>query len=845
MTAMSATSAGPATAPAPAGHASVLAERMDDAAALERLRALLDPAFLGSVGWDATTQVLTPPADHPQLGFGVCTVAGCLTPTNRGDRMCATCGRQYQASGMPLDQFRAAGPSKARTFGEFACAVPGCGRPHEVTTMRLCSTHRWQRQQLGVTLEAFLCRPDVRPFPSLGGCLVACCTRTAATRRRLCRPHEMRWRKRCRAHPRLDDADLDFDDWCRHTPPVVEGRAVVLRGLPSLLQAQLLYGLQERSRGGSKTKLPAVRRLVERLRQAKVRSIFDVEPLRVPPRQRLPELDRFALDVRNAVTRAFATVETERHKDRWDLRAFGHRGTLDFTVIAQPWLRAAIQVWAGETMPRRRGDGVAGILRDHIRSVGELAASLERHRADRGADLTRLSRADVVSFLNRLKHLEATGEMSAHQRMRTCRRAGQVLRECRELGLTRQGQPLAGLPDDFTIRRNDCPREPEVDEPGRALPASVLRQLCAGLERLEQRCGTTVRTGVELLMDTGRRPDEVCALPWDCLDRDSDGKHVLVYANFKENRLGRRLPIADATARLISAQQQRVRTQFPTTPVEDLALLPRATRNPRGTHPIKDHHLSETHRRWVDALPPLLLESAQDGKPPAEFPKAAAVPYAYRHSYAQRHADAGTPIDVLRDLMDHRSMTATQVYYRVTATRTRTAVDRLAAHQFDGHGQRVWQQARALLEHEHQRHAVGQVAVPFGICTEPSNVQAGGGACPFRFRCVGCGHFRTDPSYLPELRDYLDTLLRNRERVRAAVELDDWARAEAMPSDQEITRLRQLIRKVEHDLKQLGDTERQQVDEACRVVRATRQTVHLGMPTIRPPDPDPALETPA
>ncbi len=206
----------------------------------------------------------------------------------------------------------------------------------------------------------------------------------------------------------------------------------------------------------------------------------------------------------------------------------------------------------------------------------------------------------------------------------------------------------------------------------------------------------------------------------------------------------------------------------------------------------------------------------------------------------QRHADAGTPVDELRELMGYDSMTVTQTYYRVTAKRTRAAVDRLAALQFDGRGNRIWRQARALLEHEHQRLAVGQVAVPFGICTEPSNVQAGGHACPFRFRCLGCGHFRSDPSYLPELRGYLDMLLRNRERVRAAVELDDWARAEAMPSDEEISRVRALIGRVETDL-ELSEQERRQVDEACRIVRATHRTVHLGMPTIRPPDLDPSL----
>ena len=57
--------------------------------------------------------------------------------------------------------------------------------------------------------------------------------------------------------------------------------------------------------------------------------------------------------------------------------------------------------------------------------------------------------------------------------------------------------------------------------------------------------------------------------------------------------------------------------------------------------------------------------------------------------------------------------------------------------------------AKALLDSEHARRAIGEVAVPYGTCSEPSNVQAGGNACPYRFRCVGRGHFRTDVSYLP------------------------------------------------------------------------------------------------
>jgi hypothetical protein len=178
-------------------------------------------------------------------------------------------------------------------------------------------------------------------------------------------------------------------------------------------------------------------------------------------------------------------------------------------------------------------------------------------------------------------------------------------------------------------------------------------------------------------------------------------------------------------------------------------------------------------------------------------------------------------------------MSTTQIYYRVTAKRTRSAVDTLAAFQLDRGGNRVWAEARVLLDSEHQRMAVGQVAVPFGMCSEPSNVKAGGGSCPFRFRCLGCGHFRTDPSYLPELRGYLDSLLQARERIRSA--LDDRARTEAMPSDEEITRPRQLIRPAGHDLSQLSEADRRQVAQAVDAVRATRRAVHLGMPAIRPP----------
>ncbi|WP_405965715.1 hypothetical protein OG713_43395 [Streptomyces sp. NBC_00723] len=184
--------------------------------------------------------------------------------------------------------------------------------------------------------------------------------------------------------------------------------------------------------------------------------------------------------------------------------------------------------------------------------------------------------------------------------------------------------------------------------------------------------------------------------------------------------------------------------------------------------------------------------------------------------------------------MDHRLITTTQGYYRVGAEGRREAVDRVTALQFDRHGQRVWRTAKSLLDSEHVRRAIGEVATAYGVCREPSNVAAGGHACPLRFRCLGCEHFSTDDSYLPDLEAHLADLLR---RLMSAFEADDWARAQAMPSEEEIRRVRRLIQRVKSDLDDLTPEECAQIEQAVSLVRRSR-TVLLGMPRVGQPLPD-------
>jgi hypothetical protein len=135
-------------------------------------------------------------------------------------------------------------------------------------------------------------------------------------------------------------------------------------------------------------------------------------------------------------------------------------------------------------------------------------------------------------------------------------------------------------------------------------------------------------------------------------------------------------------------------------------------------------------------------------------------PYALRHGYAQRHADAGVPVDVLRDLMDHVSIEATSGYYTVSFKRKQEAIRSVGSLAVDASGNPAPFSDAVAYER-------ASVSVPFGNCTEPSNVKAGGGHCPIRFQCAGCGFYRPDPSFLPALEAHIARLRADKETAMA------------------------------------------------------------------------------
>ena len=598
----------------------------------------LDKELLAEAGWDPATRILFLPAEHRLLGRKVCRVDRCAgTAHNDYPDICHRCFTRLTRMGMTMDEIASSDELPAAPVPAPHCAVPECRCVPIVPGAELCEPHaaNFRTRRIRVSVAEFARHPRVRPHPPSPPCLVSACTRAADGAVGYCGTHYQRWTVAQRNDPSIDERS-----WWTRESGVAEPGQVNLRALPELVVVQVLIGLQTRLRDGLRLTDVVLRAVCDTLRRHQVATIHDCDPKLAPAPRPRSIMTSFARDAR----RVLSDPGVEQAKDTWDLAVFGHPGRLSFTAITQPWLSDAAKRWAAEQLPHHRGSGAARV-RGKINNIGRLSEHLAR-RPDRGLEPADLGRPDLEGFLNRLGHLEATGRIGRYQRNMICRDVRQVLAGIRSLGLTRPCQHAAGLPGDFAVEHVDIPADPERGEPGRCLPPEIMTVLCAHLDTLEP---AEVRVATQIGIDTGRRPEDILNLTLNCLDHDKDGGPVLVYDNIKANRLGRRLPIGKATADVVIAQQQRVRERFPDTPAAQLRLLPTKYRNPDGRKAISRTTLQARHRDWLATLPTL---RTRDG---IEFDKSRVVPYGYRHTYAQRHADAGVPIDVLAELLDHRS----------------------------------------------------------------------------------------------------------------------------------------------------------------------------------------------
>lgn len=214
-----------------------------------RLAGLLDPGFLVEASWDPAARVLSLPAAHPLLGRTLCRVGGCRTTVHGGTGgVCWHCFTRLRGHGLRGQQIAGSAelpPLPPRPSG---CAVPGCQRMAPAPRSTLCEPHRRRfRRQPGASLEQFLADPRLRPLPALGPCQVAACSRRAESEHGYCPTHYVRWRTTITTDP-----DTDQRHWQLTQPAVSEGGQISLRGLPPVVVLEVLFGVQQRVRGGAK-----------------------------------------------------------------------------------------------------------------------------------------------------------------------------------------------------------------------------------------------------------------------------------------------------------------------------------------------------------------------------------------------------------------------------------------------------------------------------------------------------------------------------------------------------------------------------------------------------------------
>ena len=818
---------------------------------VELLRSALDQELLAELGWDPEAIVVRAVLGHPSFGFAMCEVSGCELPGIYRGNVCTTCHDRFTkavAAGRcgDLEQFKRIPREPTGRLSERICRVCRVSPDHVRPALAngLCSAHNGRRRYLGLTVEELVARDDVLPYPTFGACRREGCERWADNRRGLCRPCEKVWRSR--GCPELAVFYTD-----RYT--VLETLAMVapisLAGLPEQLRLELLFVAQQFSLQKRKRSREAWRGLVRDARAAGVGSLLELE--RIPATCRVVGVLMVRKLAHRELEVLYADAEAEFASDVWDLRKAGleaeRRLVLDFTPISQDWLRAAAKAWARSRVAYTQAQSLQGVLL----ALSLLSESLSG-REDGGREKEALARADVRACLERLGRLYRAGRIPETTYHRSAAKVGQFLRECRDFGLYAPGEPLHGLSAEFAVWRQDqrTPRKDEdADSEGRALPQVVIDQLLSDgyLRRLGDRYGEDVLVMLRILADTGRRPDELAKLWASCLDRtefidqqtgELQAAWVLVHDMPKVAIKDFRLFISESTAELIIEQRERVLARYPGRPLSKLRLFPREKMNPDATEPLYTSRLSWAVRRWVKNLPELCGPSGE------QFPRERVFPYAFRHSFAQRHADHGTPIDVLATMMGHRTIDTTRGYYKVNKARMRQAVARVSEMQLNHRGHRLTTSLAELVDAEYDRYQVGQIAVAFGTCHEPSNVKSSGQSCPYRFRCFGCAHFRTDPSYLPELREHLQRLLVDHERLNTATDgmLEGWARRDALPAPEEIVAVRRLIRNAETILDGLTADERASVDELFAVIRRARANIDTALPihlsaVVRQPQP--------
>ena len=423
----------------------------------------------------------------------------------------------------------------------------------------------------------------------------------------------------------------------------------------------------------------------------------------------------------------------ETEKDIWNLSKLGlavnpsrPEHLLNFTSIAQPWLRQLAKVFMQYNMA--------------VRSPADCLAKLQMLREfsrfltaeSRALGIAEMNRSLIVAFVG---YLKAQGKTS-HRIMIILIHLRAFLEGCA------YHLNVAGLTKERLVLEGDFPKLPQGQP--RDLPAEVLAQLREHLETLP----TTVLRMVVVLLEVGLRISEVCTLRLSCLICDDRHEWYLRFYQWKAKR-EHIIPLVDeAVVGTIQAQQQAIRERwgdacqylFPS-PLSHLLAFQQAT----FTRILNEWACAKQIRDQSGNL--YHFQSHQ-----------------FRHTVGMQLINEDVPLDVISRLFGHGSLSMTQRYAQKRAAKLRAELERAARKRktVNAQGQVMTGDLRANdPDAQLLRKGIRGQTLPVGGCGRLIVL----GGCPHANTCVTCTYWLTSTDDLPALKSFYQRAVRLKQRA--------------------------------------------------------------------------------
>ncbi len=382
----------------------------------------------------------------------------------------------------------------------------------------------------------------------------------------------------------------------------MRGRSVDLADITPRVQVQLLVGFATDSLEGYRAQPSITRTIARTAGEIRASSLEELDPTQLAQIGG-PVLRRWLYRI--AVADADPLAEWLRDEVRIAVirPGAGVSSVLPLGQISQPWLRDL----ATEVLKTRTASSSVGTLK-RLSTAAVLLSRFLDTRGDRGRDPSKLSAPTMTAFAAALYSTPTHSDAGATA---TLRDLSSLINRGRELGIVDRHQ----LSTSFVVRMEHIRTRPVRIESDRSIPLATLRLLLGSDDALGSRSlslaeslgstefsGKVFRSYVILAAQFGRRPEELAALRADRLRPNDSGASEMLYDNFKSGRSHVWLPVDAHAAAFVKDWTGTLRKHFPDTPLSELALFPRPTRNPRGTRAADVGTFGAMFRRWITLL---------------------------------------------------------------------------------------------------------------------------------------------------------------------------------------------------------------------------------------------------